>query len=107
MGLMSHIFCVYDAYSSYRISFSLITSLTIMVLVPVHLVRALFHFPLKILLVVSVAQNLLVMSVNYFTLVVSVEYFQLIESLNMLVVSVEYFLFVVSVEYFNLVESVE
>ena len=52
-----------------------------MVLGPGHLVHALFHFPLKILLVVSV---------EYFLLVVSVEYFQLIKSQNPLVVSVEY-----------------
>ena len=61
-----------------------------------HLVRALFHFPLKNPFVVSVDQNMLV---------VSVEYFQFIESKNPLVVSVEYILFVVSVEYFELVKS--
>ena len=61
-----------------------------MVVDPGHLVRALFHFPLKIPLVVSV---------EIFPLVMSVEYFQEIESQNMLVVSVEYFLLVMSVEY--------
>ena len=95
MGLTSHIFCVYDAFSSYFISFYSMTSLAMIVLGPGHLVCALFHSPLKILLVVSVAQNLLVVSVEYLQLVVSVEYFQLIESQHPLVVSVEYFPFVV------------
>ena len=52
-----------------------------MVLGPVHLVCAIFHFSLKI------------------PLVLLVEYFQLIESQNQLVMSVEYFLLVVSVDY--------
>ena len=75
MGLTSHLFCVYDNFPYYRVSFSLMTSLTMMVMGPGHLVRAIFYFLLKILLVVSVAQNPLVVSVNYFPLVVSVEYF--------------------------------
>ena len=79
MGLMSHLSCVYDTFSSYRVSFSSMTILTMMVLGPGHLVRALFHFSLKILLVMSVAKNQLVVSVDYFPLVVSVEYFQLTE----------------------------
>ena len=107
MGLTSHISCVYDAFSSYRVSISLMTSLAMIVLGPGHLVHALCHFSLKNPLVVSVAQNLLVVSVDYFPLVVSVEYFQLIDSQNPLVLSVEYFPFVVSVEYSHLVESVE
>ena len=61
-----------------------------MVLLPGHLERAIFRFPLKILLVVSV---------EYFLSVVSVKYFQLIESQTPLVVSVEYFTLVVSVDY--------
>ena len=69
MGLMSHPSCVYDAFSSCRVSFSLMTSLTLMGLDPGHLVYALFHF-LEIPLVVSVAQIPLVMSVEYFLLVV-------------------------------------
>ena len=75
MGLLSHLFYVYEAFSSYRVSFCSMTSLTMMVLGPGHMVRALFHFPLKILLVLSVAQNPLVVSVDYFVLVMSVEYF--------------------------------
>ena len=58
MGMTINISCVYNAFSAYRVYFSLMTSLTIMVLGPVHLLRALFHFPLAILLVVSVAQDL-------------------------------------------------
>ena len=42
MGLTSHISCIFDAFSSYRVYFSLITSLTMMVLFPVNLVRVLF-----------------------------------------------------------------
>ena len=38
-----------------------------------HLVRALFHLPLKIPLVMSVKYSMLVVSVEYFPLVVSVE----------------------------------
>ena len=48
-----------------------------MVMGPGHLVRALFHSPLKILLVMWVAENLLVVSGDYFLLVVSVDYFML------------------------------
>ena len=105
MGQTSHLFCVYAAFSSYCASFSLMTSLTMMVLGPGHLVCALFNFLLKIMLVVSVAQNPLVVSVDYFPLVASVEHFQLIESENTFFVSVEYFHLVESVEYFQLVES--
>ena len=65
MGLTSHLSCFYDAFSSYRVSFSLISSLAIMVLGPGHMVSALFHYPLKIPLVVGVAQNPLVVSVEY------------------------------------------
>ena len=101
MGLMSHISCIYDDFSSYRVYFSVMTSLKMMVLVPGHLVRALFRFSMKILLIVSVSQNPLFVSVDYFPLLVSVNYFQLIKSQNPLVVSVEYFPFVVSVEYFH------
>ena len=75
MGLMSHLSCHSDTYSSYCVSFYFMTSLTMMVLGPGYLVRALFHFPLKILLVMSVEYCPLVMSVEYFKLVVSVEYF--------------------------------
>ena len=89
MGLTSHLSCVYDAFSSYHVYFSLMASLTMMVLGPGHLVRALFQSSVKILLIVSVAQNWLVVSVDYFTLVVSVEYIQLVEFQN----------------YFQLVES--
>ena len=96
MGLTSHLSCVYDTFSSYRVSFSLMTIMTVMVLVMGYLVRALFHFPLEILLVVSV---------EYFPVVASVKYFQLTESQNPLVMAVEYFPLVVSVEYFQLVES--
>ena len=67
MGLMSLISCLSDTFSSYCVYFSLIMILTVMVLVPGHLVRALFHFPLKIPLVVSV---------KYFPLIVSVEFFR-------------------------------
>ena len=44
MGLTSHISCVYDAFSSYHVSFSLMTSLTMMGLDPGHLVRSLYIF---------------------------------------------------------------
>ena len=60
----------------------LMTSLTMMVLGLGHLVRALFHFPLKILLVVSVEYFTLVVSVEYFLLVMSAEYFPLVLSLE-------------------------
>ena len=79
MGLTSHLSFVYNTFSSYTVFIPMMMILTIMVLGPGHLVRALFHIALAILLVVSV---------KYFLLVVSVEYFQLIESKNMLVVSV-------------------
>ena len=65
MGLTSHISCVYDTFSSYHVSFSLTTSLTMMGLSPGHLVCALFHIPLRIPLVVSVEYFLLVVSVEY------------------------------------------
>ena len=58
MGLTSHLSCVYDDFSCYRVSFSSMTSLIMMGLGVSHLVRALFHFPLEIPLVVSVAQDL-------------------------------------------------
>ena len=81
MGLTSRLSYAYDAFSSYRVSFSLIlsltkmylmTSLTMMVLGPVYLVCALFYS-------------------FKFPLVVSVECFQLMEPQNPVVVSVEYF----------------
>ena len=99
MGLTSYLSCFYNAFYSYRVSFSLMTiltmiyvmtSLTMMVLGLGYLVRALFHF-LKIMLVVSE---------EYFHLVESLEYFDLVESL-------EYFDMVESFEYFDLVESFE
>ena len=71
MGLTSHLFCVYDALSSYCVYFSLMMSLTMMGLGLGHLVHALFHFPLKILFVVSVAQILSVVSMAQIMLVVS------------------------------------
>ena len=73
MGLSIHLYCGYNAFSSYRIYFSLMmsltmislmTSLTAMVLGPCYLVSALFC-SLEILLVVPV---------EYFPLVVSVYY---------------------------------
>ena len=64
MGLMSHLSYAYDDFDFYRVSFSLVASLTMMVLGPGHLVRALFRFPLNILLVMTVAQNPLVVSVD-------------------------------------------
>ena len=63
--LISYLFCVYDEFSSYSDSFSLMMSLTIMILGPGYLVRAIFHY-LKIPLV---------MSVDYFHLVESLENF--------------------------------
>ena len=107
MGLTSHLSCVYATFFSFCVSCSLMMSLMMMFLGPGHLVLAIFHFPLKVLLVVPVAKNPLVMSVYYFPLVVSVEYFQWIESQNTLVVTVKYFSSVVSVEYFHLVKSAE
>ena len=70
MGLTSHISCVYDAFSSYHVSFSSRTSLMMMVLGRVHLVRAIFYFPLKITLGVSSLESvgrviLLTVSVEY------------------------------------------
>ena len=65
MGLTSHLSYVYNVFNSYSISFSLMTSLIIMVMGQVHLVRAIFHIPLKILLVVSVEYFLLVVSLKY------------------------------------------
>ena len=56
--LRSHISCGYEAFYSYRISFSLITSLKMMGLGPGHLVQYLFRFSLEITLVVSLAQYL-------------------------------------------------
>ena len=62
MGLTSHLSYAYDAFSSYHVSFSLMssltkmslmTSLTMMVLGPGYLVHALFYF-LKFLLIVFV-----------------------------------------------------
>ena len=58
MGLTGHLSCVYDAVSSFRINFSLMTSLTMIGMGTGHLVRAPFHFPLEVWLVVSVAQDL-------------------------------------------------
>ena len=67
MGLMSHLSCVYNVFSSYRVYFSLITSLTMMILGPGNMVRTLFHFPMKNPLAVSVAQlGKLVESHKYF-----------------------------------------
>ena len=101
MRLTSHLSSVYDAFSSCCVSSSLMTSLSMMVMRPGDMVRALFHLPLKIPLVVWVAQNPLVMWVAQNPLVVSVEYFQLVASVEyfLLVVSVDYFPFIVSVEY--------
>ena len=41
-GLTSHLSCAYDTFSSYCVSFSLMTSLTMMVLGLGHMVRAVF-----------------------------------------------------------------
>ena len=90
MGLTIHLYFIFDAFSFYRVSFSLMVSLKMMVLGPGHLVHALFHFALEIPLVVSI---------KYFPLFVSEKYFQLIESQNTLVVLVEYFPLVLSVDY--------
>ena len=62
--------------------FSLMKILQMMVMGPGHLVRALFHFPLKNLLVVTVEYFPLVVSVEYFPLFMSVEYLKLVESEN-------------------------
>ena len=69
MGLASHILCVYDPFSSYHVSFSLMMILPMMVLCPGHLVRALFH---EITSVVSVAEIMLVVSGAEIPLVVYV-----------------------------------
>ena len=109
MGLTSHPSFFYDAFSFYRVSFSLMmiltmissmTSLTMIVLGPGYLVRALFHF-MNIPLVVSVGHFHLVESLEYFHLVGSLENFHLAQSM-------EYFHPVESnpVES-NLVESIE
>ena len=84
MGLISHLFDAYDAFSSYRVSFSLIssltkmslmTSLTMMVLVsglPLNLVYLLcahcFNFLLSAFVDCHVmeSKNLFVVSVEYF-----------------------------------------
>ena len=86
MGLTSHLSDAYDTFSSYRVSFSLIwsltkmslmTSLTMMVLGPglpenlVYLVRTLLYFLIFPLIVfvdfqVMKSQNLVVASVEYF-----------------------------------------
>ena len=65
MGLVSHISCLSKTISSFHVSFSLMKRVTMIILGRVHLVRALFHYSLKILLVVSVEYFLLVMSVEY------------------------------------------
>ena len=67
MGLTSHLSFVYYAFSSYCVSFSLMTSLTMMGLGLGHLVPSLFHFPLENPLVMSVSQvGKLVESQKYF-----------------------------------------
>ena len=43
MGLMIHLSFIFDAFSSYGVYFSLMTSLKTMGLGPGHLVRARFH----------------------------------------------------------------
>ena len=102
MGLTSHFACVYEAFSFYRVYFSLMmsltmissmTSLTMMFLGPGYLVHALFHF-LKVFLVVSVDHFHLVKSMEYSHLVKSFEYFLLVESnlvRSNIVESIEYF----------------
>ena len=67
MGLASHISCISDAFSSYCVSFSSMTCLTMMGLGPGHLVRALFHLDLAIKLVVSVVEDLAFLVKKYFT----------------------------------------
>ena len=78
MGLTSHISCFYNDFSSYRVSFSLVVSVAMMVLGLGYLVRVLFN-SLKIPLVVSVDYFHLVESLEYFDLVESIEYFDLVE----------------------------
>ena len=102
MGLTSHLPYVYVVFSSYHVSFSLMTSLTIKVLGPGHLVRALFNFPLRILLVVSVDYFHLVQSMEYFHLVESFEYFDLVKS-NLVESNIVEFNPVKSIQYFHLV----
>ena len=58
MGLTSHLSCISNTFSSYPFSFSLMTILTMMGLGQGHMLRALFHFPLEISLVVSVVEDL-------------------------------------------------
>ena len=55
MDLTSHLSYISDTFYSYRVSFSLMTSLTIMGLDPGHLVRARFYSALIVTLVVLVA----------------------------------------------------
>ena len=57
MGLTSHISFVYDNFSSRRVSFSSMMSLTMMILGLGLLVHALFIFALSIPLVVSEAED--------------------------------------------------
>ena len=54
IGLTSDLSCLSDTFSSYHVYFSLMMILTMMVLGLGHLIRALFHFSMEILLVVSV-----------------------------------------------------
>ena len=58
MVLTCHISCISNNFSSYCVSFSLMMSLTVMVLGPGHPVCVHFYFPLEIELVVSVAEDL-------------------------------------------------
>ena len=113
MRLMSHLSCDYEIFSSFWLSFSLMTSLTMMVMGLVHLVRALFYVLLKIPLVMSVEYFLLVVSVEYIVhwvtkslVCVSVSgIFSVNQVKPPLVVTMEYFMLVVSVVYFYSVES--
>ena len=57
MGLPSHLYCIYNNFSSYSVSFSSMSSLKMIGMGPVHLVYPLFHFVLAIMLVVSVAED--------------------------------------------------
>ena len=100
MVLTSNPSCFYDDFSFYCVYFSLMTNLMMMVLGPGHLVRAIFHFSLKILLVISVDYFHLVESLEYFHLVESLVYFHLVELM-------EYFDLVESMEFFDLVKSFE
>ena len=83
MGLMSHLSDAYDAFSSSCFYFSSLLSLMKMSLKNLKMkvlglgsppVHALFHFSLKILLVMCVSQVKLVVRVSQYPLVVSVEY---------------------------------